>query len=263
MIKPLNIKQAEIKTTQSDIQTFKIDGNAVLVYNRATAAAKAAEADQKAARPDVVFAGLDNIVTTNTGKIGELSKSVVLMDETGATARVTMVEKYSAANADVVDAMFSKPDMQVKIGNKLSTADDFVQYELKASFDSSVFLNTNGNFDKERYDAFSEAIAKVAAKFNVSSPLSNKQIVQPKPDFHQRRWSLFSASQQKTIQEVLPFTVMVSPKDAGDENWVPPVEPVEPAPTSETNEAPKARKTRKLIKSLLAKVKNDPEAGRQ
>lgn len=222
MIKPLDIANADTQVSKSEIPTTKVAGRNIREFVVANRIAKEADASAKEAKGQVVPLGLSDIFKRNcTKQVGEPLKSVILTDDTGASVRVTLSDRYSAADPAVVEAAFAAVRT---VGGKKVDAGDFVQYVLAATFNADVFIGPDGTFSKERYTAFKTAIDQVATTLGVASPLATKTIVQPKDNFHTARWALFDVANQDIIQKALPATVSVYSKEEG-------TEPTESLPT--------------------------------
>jgi hypothetical protein len=173
-------------------------------FNKARAAYKLAESQMKELEPSVKEAGVREWIKVNSANApGEPITSIKLVDLNGSETRLTGMDKYPIADPEPVEALF---DDVLK-----ADANDFVQFTLKASFDSKVFLNKNGNFDQRIYDAFKVAIDATAKKLGVASPLSTVKVLSPKPDFHKSRWEKFNVVQQSQIFKVLPNTITLTP----------------------------------------------------
>jgi len=185
---------------KSDMPEFSIKGNLITRYTEAVAAMKTAEETVKELRPDLLSKGLAHLFQHNTTTHSAVS-SIRLVDDESA-CRLTFQDKYLAANADVVDAVFTAMKQDIN---------QFVQETIKVSFDSKVFLGKNGETDVKVYGAFKAAIDATAAKLGVASPLSAKAVVLPKPNFTEVRWSKFNAEQNAQISTVLPNTVTITP----------------------------------------------------
>lgn len=208
--------QVEIK-----LEDIGHQAGVVEAYNEAQAALKDATADVDGLKPVITKLGVLEITQHNCQTPLSPWSSVKLTDnEPAGSVRVSSTTRYKFANGDVASQVFEellatalkrakskKDEADIKAQYDVNT---YVQETLVASFDNEFFIDKDGDFDQERYDAVKKAIDEVAAKFKVASPLSTKAVVLPKPDFHERRYSLFSAEENLRLSEALPNTVSVS-----------------------------------------------------
>ena len=209
-LKSIKVEAATAKPSKSEVLIVAVN-NDIPRYNNAVKALKEAEAVVNELEPAIREAGLKQIVKVNVASPLNPIKSVKL-ENGGQKAMVSMTARYKQANGDVVGEVFEAMGVDVNI---------YVQETVTATFDCSVFLTKTQATDEEgqsievsefsqgRYDAFAKAIADVASKFSVPSPLNTRKVVLPKPEFDKLRWGKFDADTQLRIQEVLPATVSV------------------------------------------------------
>jgi len=188
------------KTTGDDMPTFRLPGDVVTRYNKASADAKDADARLKAARLPLATAGLNHFLNARCG--GQDISSIKLVDDNAAVVRYTFQDRYSAADAEPVDRVME--DLGADIN-------DWVAETVKASFDSGFFTTADGEFDQKAYDETVKALEVVCKKLGKANPLSCKKVVQPKPTFHAKRFVEFDAAANKRLTEVLPNTQTLTP----------------------------------------------------
>lgn len=177
----------------------------VEIYNDAAAAKKKADAEMKEMRPKLAepgSLGIQALFEENCAHPLEPITSVKLTDASGAVCRMSFTARYGAAEAEQVSAVFDATGQDIN---------EYVVETVAAKFDNAVFLDAEGNFDKNVYDKFRIAIGKVAKELGVVCPLATTKVVVVKPDFHERRWKDFTVAQQKEISAVLPNTVSLTP----------------------------------------------------
>jgi len=194
-------------TRKSDILTIEISGTDVRDYNNAVAEKKAAEELMKELAPLLKEEALVEILPRNCADPASPISSVVLVDDRGESVRVSFTSKYNNTDPLVVEETFAA----IEKTHPSIDINDYVVETLSAKFDSKVFLDTNGNFSKQIYERFRNAIETVANELKVENPLSTEKVVIPKPDFHQRRWKDFTATQQVPLTTALPNTVTLTP----------------------------------------------------
>jgi len=191
--KPANKKEAAPETT--------VKGNAISRYVKAYVALKDAKAVVDELRPFVLKDALKFMFNHNSSN-PKNPASTVKVGDAEEVVRVSFQNKYSVADAESVDSVFSE------FGKDINT---YAQETIKVAFDSKVFLDAEGNTRPEVYEAFRTACEAVATKMKVANPLSSKVVVLPKPNFHEDRWTDFTAEQNARLTEVLPNTVTITP----------------------------------------------------
>jgi hypothetical protein len=215
-----------IINTASGQQTVLKNDEAVIrplveAFNDASTRADEAEAAVKELEPHLKLMGVSFITSHNCGTPLDQWTSVKLEDHAGEKTRVSSTQRYPYANGDLVGACFEslkaaspQPDSNdaraVEAHEEKYDVNRYVQETVAASFDNKFFLDEKGNFSKARYDAVFAAMDVVAKKLSVTNPLSCKTIVQPKPEFHSKRYQVFSADENAKIHAVLPNTVSIS-----------------------------------------------------
>lgn len=219
---------------KTEIEIIKIEGTTVEEYNRAVAAMKNAEETINKLRPTLINEGVDAILDFNCApdcanqvtsvKIQDIKEVVDPKDPAkkktmrvaGEIIRLSFTSKYNGCDTAQVDAAFDS-----FAGRNIN---EYVVETLVASFDSSVFLDENGNFDREVYKKYAEAIAKVTKELaptnkQLQNPdgtpkvvLSTKKVLKVKPEFHTKRFKDFNKSENVTLCRVLPNTVQLVPQ---------------------------------------------------
>jgi hypothetical protein len=214
-------KKSSVPVVLLDVE----QGDIVKRYNEAKEAADRAAETMNELRPQIVEAAKEHIFENNCapGCLNPLT-SVKLQEllenpndpesepVRGELIRVSFTSRYNTADAEFVDAMFKQ------FKGRKRNINDYVTETLTASFDSTVWLDEDGNFNQAVYDKFRIAIEKVAkeldlkdAEGRVKSPLTTKRTVQVKEAFHQRRFTDFSVEENHSLSDALPNTIQCVP----------------------------------------------------
>lgn len=201
------IVRKEKPTQSGDILTIRVAGSVVGDYIKTSTDKKDAEALMKEIGEEIREEALVELLPRNVDDPTHPLTTITLVDDGGATVRVSYTSKYGATDEAEVTAAFAK------LGKNKDKFDinNYVVETLKAAFDSKVFLKANGDFNQSVYDKFRTAIARVAEEVGVENPLTTTKVLIPKPDFHERRWRDFTAAEQVTITSVLPNTISITP----------------------------------------------------
>lgn len=221
----INIPDVANKKAKNTIPTVHVPGDAVTRYNEARALVDKGTETMNELKPILLKTGLEAVFTHNSANAADpkaLISSVNLMDgvpdEDTATAETladalkevcmfTWTKKDTACDAKQVDEEFKRI---VTLEGRKANINNYVAYEVVASFDTSVF-KVDGKFNQERYDAYIEALKDVSEKFGVDMPLSCGKVLKPKPDFHERRWRVFDVETNLQLQAVLPTQCNLKP----------------------------------------------------
>ena len=217
-LKRLNIAETKPVVAGSDRPSFKIDGDIITKFNKAVSDKKDAEARVEEVRAKLLEKGISHLYGHNIDHPTAPVKTVELTDKNGSSVRLTSQAKYSAANADAASALFdvlaeSHPDLDLDINN-------YVQETIAASFDNSIFNDSEGRFSDKIYLAFSAAIEKVTTDLvtkkilpiGTTSPMKTTKKVVPLSTFDEQRYVLFNkVEEQNSIREVLPNTITLTP----------------------------------------------------
>lgn len=192
---------AEPASTNDKIPVITLKGTAVSAFVKASSDFKRAEAD---------LASLSNTIKAEAQAkyiairiAGTDCSSLRIMDDNGAEAVYSFQNKYSSADAEVVDAAFT---------SVRADASDYVVETVKPAFDAKFFLNDDGEFDKKAYEEAVKVMGELAKKRGKKNPLTFKKVVVPKPIFHETRFSKFTAQQNLKLTEALPNTQTLSAK---------------------------------------------------
>lgn len=200
-------KKASAKT----IPTITVHGDAVTRYNEASDTVAAAEEILKELKPVLVDAGLAYVFEHNrehAKSADEQISSVNLCDaDSGEICQFSWLKKNLKINAKAVDAEFKG---LCTVEGKRANINDYINYVPVASFDTSVFM-VNEKFDMEVYAEYIAALQKVADRYGVENPLTVSKVLQPKPDFHVRRWVDFDATTNLDLQAVIPTQTNLKP----------------------------------------------------
>jgi len=212
----LNEQKPPSKTT---IPVIRIEGDLIKRYNDTKAAMDEAEAALKQMRPAVLDEALPAIYGHNCDpNCLKPITSVKLEDDEGELACVQFQDSYGAVNSEPVEALFEELGVDIN---------EYVAEKLVAKFDSSVFTDAEGNFNKKVYEKFRAAVEKAALELKLvnadgtlRNPLSTVRVVVPRPTFHERRFKDFAEEQQANLSEVLPNKCLIKPERTKGENSV-------------------------------------------
>jgi len=203
-LKSLKVNVLEKATAKKEeIPAFAQKGDICSRFNTAKENLKVAEAVVKELEPELKAKALPNLFEFNVANPNNPISSVKLVDSTDSVVRISFTKKYSAANADLTEQVFEGLGADIN---------EYVQRTVKVAFDNKVFLDKDGNFSEKVYDAFKKAIDEVSKKLNVESPLTGKEVVEPKPNFHDIRWEAFpTIESQGKLYEALKNVVSLTP----------------------------------------------------
>lgn len=154
--------------------------------------------------------GVGEVFAINDGQSPkEQVSSVRLADvdatEQDPTAMVSVKDAYAAFDTEQAEAMIAS---LAKVDGKALKADDCLDWEVKATFDTSAFNGPKG-FERARYEAFWEALEDVATRFGVENPLQCGKVRVVKEGFHQERFQLLKLMDNLQLHTVLPATVSI------------------------------------------------------
>lgn len=181
----------------------------VAAYRKAALAEKDAKATMEALKPYIVGTAVEAIFHENAVRPEPLSSVRLATDGSAPDAEtllVSLADKYPAFDQANAEAAFEA--LGKRRDGKPVKLDDYLRWNVVAKFDTAVFF-VNGVFDKERYEAFSEAVAAVAAQFEVETPLACGKVLGVKDDFHTRRLADFTAEQNIELHAAVPAQVSV------------------------------------------------------
>lgn len=181
----------------------------VAAYRKAALAEKDAKATMEALKPYIVDTAVEVIFHENAVRTEPLSSVRLATDGSGPDAEtllVSVADKYPAFDQASAEAAFE--DLGKRRDGKPVKLDDYLRWGVVAKFDTSVFF-VGDVFDKERYEAFDQAIAEVAARFGVETPLACGKVLGVKDDFHARRLVDFTPEQNIKLHAAVPAQVSV------------------------------------------------------
>ena len=213
---------------KDEIPLYHLDGDTVKQLNAARAAKKEAENTCKLLEPQVRQEAMRVIFDENCSpETFSPLTSVKIQDmewpteedleagrkeqKPGEVCRVSFTSKYNSCDAEQLEAIFDR--------FKGRDINDYVTETMEASFDSKVFLDANGDFRKDVFEAMRDAVAGVVKKFGVKGEdnqpfkaLTCKRVVIPKPDFHDRRRTDFNCEENHLLTKALPNTIQIVPQ---------------------------------------------------
>lgn len=194
-LKQINVNATPAAKKKSDVPAFEIGVNLPTRLNAAVRRLKELEAEKAQIEAELEPIALRHLLEHNVDNTPV--SSIKMSDDDGGVAMFIFQNKYSPADAEAADAVFTA------MGEDIN---DYVVQTTKASFDNKFFFDADGNFDQAAYDEVSTAVAGVAKKLKKSNPLSYKTVVVPKPDFHELRFKKFNVENNLRLCEVLPNT---------------------------------------------------------
>lgn len=206
-IKTLDAKPK--KKSAKEVPSIGFGGDAVKRYNEAQDQIANAEAVCKELAPDLIDTGCRYVFEKNCTPGTKPINSVNLVDADGEKLMVTWTRKSKAMDAAAVEAFF---DGMKTLAKKPANVNDYAAFVPVAAFDAKIFMVANAKtarveFSQERYDAFNEAIQKVADRFSVASPLSCGKVFVAQPDFQERRFVDFDVDANMALMDVMPTSV--------------------------------------------------------
>jgi len=200
---------------KSSIPTAVIEGDLVSSFNDAIRRKKEAEDDANECREEVLKAGVPLLIAHNTDHADHPVASIVITDAEESSLRLTFMNKYQALTPDAAEELCKT----LADGDEVPDVNQYFQEVVKPVLDVGIFY-VSGKFDDGVFNAYQAAITRVTSELiargklmpGTPSPLLGKRVVEPKPDFHQRRWVDFNSdAQQKTIYKHVPNTVTLTP----------------------------------------------------
>ena len=203
-----NSKDVTAKKSGSDIKTVSIHGNLISKFNTAKSDIARAEAEILEIEPIIKRQGSLEVFAINIAQKSSDTKSIKLVDDTGAGVRVTLSAVYPALAEETIVNLFESSVLKAD-GTK-ADINDYVIQTRKAKFDSKAFLK-EGDFCETNYAAFFKACQQVADKLGIANPMSTEIVLIPKPDFDKRRYIDFDLSSQVRIYEVVPNKTSITP----------------------------------------------------
>lgn len=207
----ISLPDAAPTKARSTIKTVAVSGDVVTRFNEARDQIDKATEVINELKPTLVDEGLDAVFQHNCEHAADpkaIISSVNLTDEeTGEVCQFTWSRKNLKNNAKQVDAEFKRVRT---VDGKKADINAYAGYEVVAAFDTDVFM-VEGQFNRERYDAFMAALDAVSATFQVTNPLTCGKVLKPKADFHARRWQDFDFDTNLQLQTVLPTQVSLEP----------------------------------------------------
>lgn len=212
-LKKLKIKCVVAPQQKNDIPIIDISGDLVAQYLKADQQKKAAEEVIKDLRPELVEAGVHEILERSSAEPALPCLTVKLRDEVGEVVRVEFTKAY-AAIADVAEVELLFAGLRTQ-DNKPVDINAYVQESVVVSFSNKVFYDAKGVFLPRVYEAFRVAIVETALKQGVACPISTDKVVKPKEMFHEERFRAFpDTATQERFTALLPNTVRVVPVTA-------------------------------------------------
>jgi hypothetical protein len=207
----IDLPAADAQKSPVNIPVIPVKGDVVTRYTEAADTSKNANEVMARLKPALLDAGVEAVFAHNIAHGAEPKEqisTVKLLDEkTGEALLCSWSVKNMKNDPKQVEAEFKT--LRQTDGRK-ANINDYVAEVPVASFDSSVFI-VNGEFSMARYADFMRSLEAVAAAHGVANPLSCAKILQPRADFHVRRWTAFDADANLALQAVLPTQVTLKP----------------------------------------------------
>jgi predicted MPP superfamily phosphohydrolase len=217
------LKEAKPKKSTKEIPLVPVLGDKVARYSEAYRAAKNAEQVMTTLSAELSEAGVVAVFTNNCEKANDPKaqlSSVKLYDveaegepapedaESVPALMVTWSKKTKKMDPAQVNATLTA--LLDNKGKKVD-ANVYAVMGVVASFDTKVFAGADGKFDQERYDAFTEAIEKVAKKFKVPCPLECHKEMMVTPNCHVARFQNLDVEANLAMQRVIPTSISLEP----------------------------------------------------
>jgi hypothetical protein len=221
----IDIPDVADKKAKTTIPTVYVPGDTVARFNEARDQVDKATEVMNELKPTLIEAGLQAVFEHNSAHAGDSKAQISsvnlkdrLPDDEEATATdvaeamqevcmFSWTRKDLKNNPKQVEAEFNRLRRQ---DGKKANINDYAGYEIVAQFNTEVFM-VDGKFNRERYDAFIEALKEVSEKFEVDMPLSCAKVLKPKADFHDKRWQDFDVESNIVLQTVLPTQCNLKP----------------------------------------------------
>jgi hypothetical protein len=207
----LDIPDAASKKAKTEIPTVVVTGDIVTRYNEARDAADRAEEILNELKPTLTEEGLQGVFNHNAqhpeDPKARISSVNLKDDATGEIVQFSWTKKNLKCDPKQVEAEFNTLRT---VDGKKANVNDYVGYEIAASFDTKVFM-VDGKFNRNRYDQFMTAIQQVAADLGVDNPLTCGKVLVPKADFHDKRWQAFNVEDNLWLQQLLPTQCSLKP----------------------------------------------------
>lgn len=213
LLKPLTgieVAPAEVPAKAADKLTLTLgtpEAPSTLVkdYNHAAAQEKAWKKVKEEKKPGLEQAALDYLYAHNVENPTEAAKTVCVVDGSKSACNVTLKDTYENVAHD--------PDVVTKALWALGINDvnTLVAEKLVIGFDTTVFYDEKGALRKQFYTDMLAAIREVADQHGIPSPMSSHKVVNVKPGFGDKRWTLFSEGQQARVTEVFKPTISAMP----------------------------------------------------
>lgn len=202
---PVAPAEPEETTAAATVIKLSLEGDAVALYNDASAQAKAWDDEKKKYRPAVEQAALNRLYEFNCGAPESCVKTVRVTDGTGSACNVSLSDTYGKAelNPKIVMsqlALLGKADPNV-----------FIAEKVKIAFNTDVFYDAQGELRQEFYLDVLHTMAAIAKEHGVANPFSSDKVISPVDGFAEKRWSEFKLEQQPAVSGLFPATVTIKP----------------------------------------------------
>lgn len=199
----IDLPDAETAAAATTVMSHPIEGNKVTRFNEARDAIKLATETINELRPDLLKVGMQVVFEYNCDNATPVSSVNLTEDKTGEIVQFSWSKKNNKNNHKQVATQF---EAIRNVDGKKVNVNDYTHWVPVADFDVSVFM-VKDEFDKERYAAYMEALEEVSTRFGVKNPLTCVKVLEPRADFHTRRWQDFDLKTNLAIQVVLPTTL--------------------------------------------------------
>ncbi len=217
---PLGLPVKAPKASKSNIPTVAwktVETDMVSEYVKVCQQIAELEARKKESGAAIAKFGVSQIIAINKEQAENPTaqiKSVKVYDDpedrevVGApdTVRVTMASTF---------LKFDQPQVEDQLKKWGKDPNAVLEWDVEANFNTDVFKGTNGKFSEERYKAFTKAVAEVAEKFGVESPLACENVCTVREDFATKRWTMMTVAQLQRLTEILPNKVSIEAVKTG------------------------------------------------
>lgn len=212
-LKRLKIKAVKTPGSKSDIPTLLVEGELVSQYLAADKQKKEADDVMKTIKPELVEAGVREILRANVRDPQHPTPTFRVEDEKGEVVQVQFTKSYSAV-ADVAAAELLFGDLKLPTG-AAADINDFAQEVIVVELDNKAFYDAEGNYLPKVYTALRDALQAAADKLGIDCPLSARKQIVPKEAFHTERFTAFpTLAVQEKLTAVFTNTVRVVPVTA-------------------------------------------------
>lgn len=207
----------EKKARAKEMPVLVVEGDAVTRYNHAVDQKKKAETVMQELRSELIVAGLKFVAEHNAkvAEPAEMIQSVRLKAHAepgeGLTEELcTFTLSNKVGKLEHTKIAEALEPMRRKDG-KVPDINDYVEWDVAAYFDTSIFIGKSGMWSQTRYAAVLEALQAVADAYFVDNPLSCAKQLQVKKEWFTLRFADFTPKQNLALAKVIPCATTLEP----------------------------------------------------